>query len=138
MKIYKTKAKKLAATNYEEAHRKARNYYDTLKHSKRTKKMPSVQSAFFNQKILLDEFWKHLGQKNVQDRARRLKYFICGIELIKNSKCGPSSKENINKKTQILHRFMGSTSDNEIFYVQIREDKKTGKKYLMSIYPDNE
>jgi exopolysaccharide biosynthesis protein len=69
---------------------------------------------------------------------RRLKYFACGIELIKNSKHNPSSKENVNKKTQVLHRFAGSTADNELFYVQIREDKKTGKKYLMSVYPDNE
>jgi len=67
---------------------------------------------------------------------RRLQFFACGIELIKNSKNQPSIKENPNNKKQILYRFAGITKDNELFYIQIREDKGGKKKYLMSIYPD--
>ncbi len=66
---------------------------------------------------------------------RRMKFFACGIELIKKSKQEPISKENPNKHGEILHRFAGSTKDKELFFVQIKEEKSTGKKFLISIFP---
>jgi len=65
IKVYKVKINKFSATNYNEAYKKARDFYKKVKVSKRTKKSPSVKAVYFkNEKIFLDEFWKHLGQKN--------------------------------------------------------------------------
>ena len=66
---------------------------------------------------------------------RRMKFFACGIELIKKSKQEPVSKENPNKSGEILHRFAGASANNELFFVQIKEGKSTGKKSLISIFP---
>lgn len=66
---------------------------------------------------------------------RRLKYFPCAIELIQKSRFEPESKENPNKRTEILHRFTGVTKENDIFFVQIKEDKRTGQKWLISVFP---
>ena len=44
-------------------------------------------------------------------------------------------KQITNKSGEILHRFAGSTKEKELFFVQIKEDKKTGQKYLISIFP---
>jgi hypothetical protein len=64
-----------------------------------------------------------------------MRYLPPAIELISNSRLEPISKENPNKRTEVLHRFVGVTIDKDIFFVQIKEDKKTGKKYFISTYP---
>lgn len=64
-----------------------------------------------------------------------MKFFACAIELIKKSKHEPVSKENPNKSGEILHRFAGSAKNDELFFVQIKEDKQTGKKFLISVFP---
>lgn len=69
---------------------------------------------------------------------RRMKFFGCGIDLIKNSKVKPTSKENPNKPEEILHRFTGITGNSEQFVVQIKEDKKSSQKFLISIFPIDE
>jgi hypothetical protein len=82
-------------------------------------------------------FWLRIWQnQNFRDKIRRIKYFPCAIELIRKSKLNPSSKQNPNKPTEILHRFAGTTKENDLFYVQIKEDKKTGEKWLMSVFPE--
>lgn len=81
-------------------------------------------------------FWQHLHEKmNIRNKTRRVKYFPCAIELIKNNRYEPISKENPNRQGEILHRFSGITPENEIFFVQIKEEKKTGQKWLMSVFP---
>jgi hypothetical protein len=55
--------------------------------------------------------------------------------LIKNSKFEPITKENPNKPSEILHRFAGVTKDNDLFFVHIKEDKRSGQKWLMSVFP---
>ncbi len=103
---------------------------------RKTKRRPYIRSAYFNkQKIFFDYFWNHLFEKNFKTRTRRLKYFSCCVDLIKNSRITPTSKENIDNRNEVLHRFMGQTRDKEIFFVQIKEDKKNDKKYLMSCFP---
>jgi len=95
-----------------------------------------VRSAYFgNNKIFLGLFWAHLDQKNWNDRFRRLKYFPCAIDLIKYSTFAPSSKQNPNKSTEILHRFNGLTNRNEPFVVQIKEDKSSDQKWFLSVFP---
>jgi hypothetical protein len=110
IQAYPTKSKKLPGTNYSEVYKK--------------------------DKIFLGLFWQHLHDKlNLKDKTRRAKYFSCALELIQNTKFDPISKKDPNSKTDILHRFTGITSEKEIFFVQIKEDKKTAQKFLISVFP---
>lgn len=97
-----------------------------------------MRSAYFNKsKIFLAIFWEHLFSKeNWKDRVRRLRYFIAAVELLEKSRFEPRSKENPNKKGEILHRFTGITKDNVVFYVQVKENKNTGQKHLISVFPE--
>ena len=65
-----------------------------------------------------------------------MKFFPCGIELIKKTTVEPITKENPNKIGEILHRFCGKTTDGEVFFVQIKEDKRSGHKWLISVFPE--
>lgn len=135
MKFYQTKAKKLSGSDYHEVHKQAFGLYKKIK--RKTKRRPYVRSAYFNkEKVFLDYFWQHLfGYPNWRDRTRRLKYDPSAIELIQKSHIEPSSKENPNNRSEILHRFAGATKDKDIFFVQIKEDKKTSQKFLISMFP---
>jgi len=136
MKVYKTRISKLSGSDYKEVNKKAFGLYNELR--RKTKRRPYVRSAYFNKsKIFIELFWLRIWQnQNFRDKIRRIKYFPCAIELIRKSKLDPSSKQNPNKPTEILHRFAGTTKENDLFYVQIKEDKKTGEKWLMSAFPE--
>ncbi|MDP3244731.1 MAG: hypothetical protein Q8M83_03695 [bacterium] len=135
MQVYKTKVKKFSGSDFHEVHKKAFSFYVEIK--KKSKRRAYLRSAYFSKdKIFLDLFWYHLFEKqNWRDRVRRMKYFGCAVELIKNSRFEPKSKENPNKLNEILHRFYGITADNELFCVQVKEDKKRGQKFLISVFP---
>ena len=76
MKVYKTKIKALAGTNYKEISKKAIGLYRQIK--KKTKRRPYVRSAYFDKdKIFLGLFWSHLYDKNYWDQTRRMKFFGC-------------------------------------------------------------
>ena len=99
-------------------------------------KQPYVRSAYFKkEKVFFNYFWPHIFQKPPKERFKRLKYFKAAVELAKNSRNRPASKENPNKRGEILHRFAGLTRDKEVFFIQIKEDKKSKKKYFMSCFP---
>lgn len=134
-KAYRTKSKKLTGSNYGEVHRKAFSIFTQIK--KKSKRRVYIRSAYFKKdKIFLSLFWHHLQDKfNQKDRQRRIKFYPCAIELIRNSNLDPESKENVDKKSEILHRFTGITHENEIFFVQIKENKMNDQKYLISIFP---
>lgn len=103
---------------------------------KRTKRKPYIRSAYFKkEKVFLNLFWEHLFRKHEKDRIRRLKYFGGAIELIRYSHNQPASKENPNRRSEMLHRFAGLTKNKELFFIQIKENKKSGQKHLMSIFP---
>jgi hypothetical protein len=130
---YQAKSKKVAGTSYGEVLKNAFRFYDEIK--KKTKRRPYVRSAYFKkEKVFLDYFREHIFQKSPKDRVKRLRYFKAAVELIQYSKNAPVSKENIHKSSEILHRFAGLTKEKELFFVQIKEDKKK-KKYLMSCFP---
>ena len=135
MQVYKTHTRKFSGSNFHDVHQKAFGLYTEIK--KKSKRRTYVRSAYFKKdKIFLDLFWQHLfAKENWRDRMRRMKYFCCGIELIQKSIIKPNSKENPNKHSEILHRFYGATSEDEPFCVQIKEDKKRGQKFLISVFP---
>jgi uncharacterized protein YgiM (DUF1202 family) len=131
---YQTKAKKLAGTNYAEVKKQATIVFNQVK--KRTKRTPYIRSAYFKkEKVFLNYFWDHLLQKPFKDRTRRLKFLPCAFDLIANSKVTPTSKENVDNRNEILHRFTGQTQNKEVFFVQIKEDKRDSKKYFISCFP---
>lgn len=131
---YKSKFGKLPGSNYGEVRKKAEAVFKQIK--SKTKRRPYVKSAYFNkQKIFFDYFWIHLIQKKPQERYARLKYFEAAVDVIKNSRNTPVSKQNPNRNNEILHRFFGLTKNKELFYIQIKEDKKSGHKYFMSCFP---
>lgn len=133
MKVFQTKAKRASGTNYGEVYGKAKKAYQTI--ADKTKRRPYIRSPYFKKdKIFLDYFWEHLHQKNWKDRIRRLKLYACALELIKNSRDEPITKQNPNKPSETLHRFAGITKDKELFFVQIREDKKRKQKDFMSVF----
>jgi len=133
---YQVKSNKLKGTSLKEVKKKAMVVYKEI--SKFDKKNPYVRSAYFRkhkkEKIFFDYFWKHLYQKAPKERFKRLKYFKPAVDLIKNSRNNPASKKNPNKR-EIVHRFAGLTKNKDIFYVQIKENTKTKKKYFMSCFP---
>lgn len=135
MQYYQTKVGKLAGTDFREAHKNARRVYDEVR--KRSKRKPHIRSKYFNKnKVFLDLFWDHLyAKKNIQDRYRRIKYYAAALELIMDTPLEPESKDNPNDRGEILHRFAGKTKNGEIFYVQIKEEKRTGHKYFISVFP---
>lgn len=133
-RAYFVKSEKLSGTSYGDVYKKAFAIYKRIK--ARTKRRPYIRSAYFNKdKIFLGLFWSHLKDKHHRERTRRLKYFPCAIELIKNSRLDPTSKENLEKTSEILHRFRGITPEKEIFLVQIKENKRNNQKYLISVFP---
>ncbi|QQR83497.1 hypothetical protein IPJ72_06960 [Candidatus Peregrinibacteria bacterium] len=135
MQAYPVKVKPIVGTSFREVHKKALRLYQEIK--KQTKRTPHIRSAYFkNEKIFLTLFWSHLYEKkNFADLVRRLKWYPCAIELVKKSKIQPISKDNPNKRSEKQHRFFGKTSSGDYFCVQIKEEKKTGRKWLMSSFP---
>ncbi|MBU4369814.1 hypothetical protein KKG58_03590 [Patescibacteria group bacterium] len=132
---YQTKIKKLPGTSYSEVRKGVNDLFKQIK--SKTKRKPYIKSAYFNkQKIFFDFFWQHLFEKSFKERVRRLKYFGCALDLIKNSRNDPISFENPCRHSEILHRFVGLSKEKELFYVQIKENKKTNRKYLMSVFPE--
>jgi len=107
--------------------------YDEIK--KKTKRRPYIRSAYFKkEKVFLDYFREHLFQKLPKERTRRLKYFKAACELIRDSRLGPIEKTELFEKKEVLYRFAGLTAEKEMFFVQIKENKKK-KKYFMSCFP---
>ncbi|MBU0731510.1 hypothetical protein KKC88_01350 [Patescibacteria group bacterium] len=134
MQIYQTNKYKLSGSNYREVRKQAIFCFNDVRRG--TKRKPYLRSAYFKkQKIFFDFFWDHLLQKNPKERFIRLKYLSAAIDLVKNSRNHPISKQNPNIPKEILHRFKGYTKEKEIFYVQIKENKQNGKKYFISCFP---
>lgn len=135
MQVYKAKTKKFPGTEFREVHRPAFSLYSEIK--KQSKRRTYIRSMFFSkEKIFLDLYWHHLFEKlNWRDRVRRLKYFGCALELIKHSRCNPNITKNPNVPNEMLYRFYGTSADNELFCVQIKENLKKKQKFLISVYP---
>ncbi len=135
MRVYQTKSKKLSGTEFKEVHKKAFDLFKEIK--RKSKRRPYVRSAYFKkEKVFISLFWQHLYEKkHYMDQVRRMRFFHCGIELVRFSRFEPESKENPNKRSEILHRFAGETNDKELFFIQIKEDKRSGEKFLISVFP---
>jgi hypothetical protein len=134
VEIYKTKIKHISGTSYREVYSQAKFLYKQIE--SKTKRKPYVRSKYFKgEKVFLDYFWDHIGKKKPTDRFRRLRQYECALDLMRNSRIKPETKDNPNDSGEILHRFTGINGNNEIFCVQITQEKKSGKKYFLSVFP---
>lgn len=134
MKVYQSKYRKLSGTSYNELERKVRALHNDA--ARRTKRSAYIRSSYFKKdKIFLSLFWGHLNQKPRRDRKRRLQYYQCALDLLRNSLHEPETKPNPNGKHELVHRFAGTTKDGELFYVQVKEDKRSDNKHFMSVFP---
>ena len=124
----------ITGTSYSEVYKKSFEHYKKIR--KKSKRRPYIRSLYFDkQKFFLQLFWHHLHEKhNYRDKIRRAKYFSCSIELIEKSRFDPVSKENVNKRSETLHRFAGITKDGQLFFVQIKENRKIGEKWFVSVF----
>lgn len=105
---------------------------------KRTKRRPYVRSIYFHKdKIFFDFFWQHLQQKSVVDRARRLKYLPCALEVLRRSRYDPVTFIDIRQPGIIKHEFVGVAPDEVRFSVIVQQDRGTDKKQLLSLYPSH-
>jgi hypothetical protein len=136
MQVYKSKYGRISGTSYSEVYPRTLAIYKlTQAH---TKRQPYIRSKYFSKdKIFLAYFWQHLRQKNFKDRARRLRYFEAALDVMRNTTYTPSTKQNPNDANELLHRFAGETKNSELFYIQVKENNKSGRKDLISVFPPN-
>lgn len=131
MECYQVKAKRLSGTRTRDIIRQGRLTYHQIEQA--SKRRPYIRSAYFKkEKIFLDNFWPHLNQKTISDRARLLRLLPCALELISTSRCQPLT---LYESKEILYRFTGKTVQGEVFFVQIKEDVKRKQKFFMSVFP---
>lgn len=129
---YKVKINETSGSNLGEVYKNAYRTFHSIENS--TKRKPYVRSVYFKkEKIFFEYFWFHLKQKGPKERFIRLKLFNPSIELIKNSRYIPIIKDNPNNKNEMFYRFAGQTK-SKLFIVQIKENKKSKRKYFMSCF----
>ena len=132
--MYKSKYGRTAGTSYGEIYPRVLSVYKQVR--AHTRRQPYVRSRYFSRdKVFLAYFWQHLRQKNFKDRARRLRYFEAGLDVLRNTTYTPSTKQSPTDANELFHRFAGATKEDELFYVQIKENNKTGRKDLISVFP---
>lgn len=137
MKIYRSKVGRLAGSSYGELMKNARLiYHEIEKRTNRTTYVKSDRHSYFKgQKIFLNIYFVHLDQKSRIDRKRRLRFFNAGLDLLRHNTYAPIEKPNPNKRGEQLMRFAGITPDNELFYVQVRKNKRGNHFYMSAFAP---
>lgn len=134
MQPFPVKAEMLGGITDKEVIKKAQDYFKVIK--RKSKRQPYIRSAYFKkQKVFFTYFWKHIYQKPPSERRRRMRFLPCAVELIKKSNNAPESIINKSKEIEIFHRFTGITKKREIFYVQIKENRRTKRYEFMSVFP---
>lgn len=134
VRAYQCKAKPFSGHRFVDIIPQARKLLRTLQ--KQTKRRVYIRAVYFHKdKIFFDFFWQHMQTKSAVDRARRLKYLPCALELLRNSRCDPISFMDEYQSGIIKHEFKGNSPDGMNFSVIVQEDRKTNKKQLLTLYP---
>lgn len=132
MQTWKVKAAIIPGKSYKSVNKIARSLFHEIE--RKTKRKPYVRSKYFQkQKVFLSFFWDHLATKRPKDKVRRLKYFDCALEVIRDSSFNPEVTTNPNNKQELLYRFYGQ-KEQSVFLVQIKKDKKNRLEF-MSVFP---
>jgi hypothetical protein len=132
MKTYISKFTQIPSTSHAEVMQAARSEYRRIQRLT-PRRRPYIRSAYFDRdKVFIDPFWQHLGQKRLGDQVRRARLFKCAVDLISHSQLAPDTIYDGGE----LHRFYGQTKDGFGFRVQIKQISKTGRKDFMSVFPN--
>lgn len=138
MQVYKSRYGRLPGTSFREIMAAARREYHTIQ-KLTPRRIPYVRSGYFTKdKVFLNTFWDHLKQKHPADQARRLKFYDAALDLIRNTREAPDTIFANDDLDNLLHRFHGVTRDGYPFSVQIKQNKRTGRKDFMSVFPERE
>jgi len=136
--VYKSKYGLLPGTSYEETMRVARKEFHKVQ-KRNPRRQPYVRSRYFStDKVFINIFWNHLVQKRKGEQMKRAKLLASALDLIRNTSSPPETILKQGNLNEILHRFKGISSDGTYFYIQIRQNKKTGRKDFMSVFPAKE
>ena len=135
MQSYRSKYKALPGTSYSEIIANARREYHAIQ--RRTpRRIPYVRSIYFKKdKVFLSTFWEHLKQKHPSERSNRLRFYLAALDLLRNTTATSESIIERNNPDVFLHRFAGRTSDGHYFYVQVKDNRRSGRKDFMSVFP---
>lgn len=133
-RVYTSKYSLLPGSAYDEVISRAHREHNFIK--RRTKRQPYVKSKYFSgDKVFLNIFWNHLVQKRRGEQTVRAKLYLCAIDLLRNTTFDPESIFGYDRPNEILHRFKGRSREGQLFVVQVRQNKKTGRKDFMSVFP---
>jgi hypothetical protein len=131
--IYSSRYGLLPGSSYDEVVAAARKEFNTIR--KITKRQPYVRSKYFRgDKIFMTIFWDHLMQKHPKERRKRLKFYMAAIDLLRHTTQHPETSIETTQQQVFLHRFYGSTSEGVEFCVQVKVDKRSGRKDFMSVF----
>lgn len=133
MKVFSSKEALLPGSSYDEVIALARKEFHKIENL--TKRQPYVRSSYFNKdKVFISLYWTHLMQLHRRDRTLRLKFYKAAIDLMRNTRHEPETIFKKDDLSIILHRFYGETKDGVGFCVQIKQDKRSGRKDFMSVF----
>lgn len=137
MSLFRSKYGLLAGTDYDEVMHVSRREYRAIQR-RNPRRQPYVRSKYFNSdKVFITIFWQHLAQKRKGEQMKRAKLLSCAIDLLRNTSVPPDTIFNKANPNEMLHRFSGQTKDGQLFYVQVKQNKKTDRKDFMSVFPAN-
>lgn len=130
---YISKKAVLPGTSYDEVLAQARKEYKKIENL--SKRQPYVRSKYFaKDKIFLSTFWTHVMQKDRKVRTKRLELFNAAIDLLRNTHEAPETIFKKDDLSVLLHRFYGVSRDGVQFCVQVKQEKRTGRKDFMSVF----
>lgn len=64
-----------------------------------------------------------------------MKYYPAAIDLLRNTTIQSESIIEKNNPDIFLHRFLGQTREGQYFYVQVKDNRRSGRKDFMSVFP---
>lgn len=133
--IYRSKYSELPGTSYPEIMAAARHEYHLVQKCT-PRRVPYVRSKYFKKdKVFLNTFWDHLKQKHPSEQMKRLKFYLAALDLLRNTDHDSESIIERNNPDVFLHRFTGQTCDGRGFYVQVKDNRRSGRKDFMSVFP---
>jgi hypothetical protein len=133
MKVYHSKVSSLPGSSYVEVLKLVRKEESKIQNL--TKRQPYVRSTYFSHdKVFISSFMTHTMQKGRKSRTERLRLYAAAIDLIRKTRNDPETLLKSDLPKLILYRFYGVTRDNIEFCVQIKQDKRTGRKDFMSVF----
>ncbi|MGI9028303.1 MAG: hypothetical protein ACR2FM_05705 [Candidatus Saccharimonadales bacterium] len=133
--VYNSKEKEISGSSLGEVMKHARYEYHVIQ-KYNPRRLSYVRSPYFGRdKIFISTFWTHLGQKGPRDKFRRTRLFSCAIDLIKFTRHRPDITEHASLPGALLYRFYGLSTGGNLFVVQIKENKKSGRKDFISVFP---